>query len=665
MNSPAQRNIPSRGTILLEFLGSMNLAITLLVTVAVASVVGTVLQQNQPYQDYIIKFGPFWHEVFKSLGLYDVYAAGWFLVILAFLVISTSVCIYRNAPNMVREMRQFRTRVQAVSLRNMHQVQEWHADVPVDALEPRYRAWLRQHGYKTRSADHDDHRLIAAKKGSWNRLGYIFTHTAIVVICLGGLVDGQLPVRVKEMLGQIQPETRDIPASQVPEISWLPEGNPSFRGNVTIPEGGRAGIAFLQLRDGYLVQPLPFTIELKDFRIEHYVTGQPKSFESDLVIHDPEREQPVEATIAVNHPLIYEGYAIYQASFDDGGSGLSLTAWPLSHPTLDTQKVETAVFESLEVETPAGRQTLEFESFRPFNVNPAPEDSDKQFQNFGPSFTYKLRNAQGEAREYENYMLPVELEGRKFFLSGVRENPNQPFFYLHIPADPAGSPQRFLAFNALLRDEARVREIAAETVRQTFSELRLQEPGMVEEVTATMGRLVRMFARGGFDGIVEQVEATVPEDRRMQVIDAYMKVLRNILSALYAEVLRAEGVDISEGISERDSRFYEDTLNAVTALPLYGSPFFLQLESFEQVQASGLQITRSPGKSVVYLGFTLLMIGVFMMFYVRQRRIWVWLQPQLDQTQVILAGSGERDRRDFEREFTQLYQGIRRAGESG
>ena len=37
------------GWVLLEFLGSMNLAITLLVVVAVASVIGTVLQQNQPY----------------------------------------------------------------------------------------------------------------------------------------------------------------------------------------------------------------------------------------------------------------------------------------------------------------------------------------------------------------------------------------------------------------------------------------------------------------------------------------------------------------------------------------------------------------------------------------------------------------------------------------
>ena len=85
-------------TLLLRFLGSMNFAITLLVAVAIASIIGTVLQQNQPYPDYILKFGPFWFEVFKSLDLFDVYSSVWFLVILGFLVISTTVCIYRNTP---------------------------------------------------------------------------------------------------------------------------------------------------------------------------------------------------------------------------------------------------------------------------------------------------------------------------------------------------------------------------------------------------------------------------------------------------------------------------------------------------------------------------------------------------------------------------------------
>ena len=77
MNNPTTKTEVSRPTItrrsvLLDFLGSMNLAITILVIIAIASAIGTVLQQNQPYNNYIIKFGPFWHEFFLKLNLYDI-----------------------------------------------------------------------------------------------------------------------------------------------------------------------------------------------------------------------------------------------------------------------------------------------------------------------------------------------------------------------------------------------------------------------------------------------------------------------------------------------------------------------------------------------------------------------------------------------------------------
>jgi len=76
-------------------------------------------------------------------------------------------------------------------------------------------------------------------------------------------------------------------------------------------------------------------VALKDFRIEHYATGQPKSFESDLVILDPELEAPITKTISVNHPLIYKGVAIYQSDFQDGGTKLNFKVWDL----LSTQAV--------------------------------------------------------------------------------------------------------------------------------------------------------------------------------------------------------------------------------------------------------------------------------------------------------------------------------------
>ena len=50
-----------------------------------------------------------------------------------------------------------------------------------------------------------------------------------------------------------------------------------------------------------------------------------------------------------------------------------------------------------------------------------------------------------------------------------------------------------------------------------------------------------------------------------------------------------------------------------------------QLKDFTQVQASVFQVTRAPGRNIVYLGCALLILGVFAMLYVRERRVWVWL----------------------------------------
>ena len=49
------------------------------------------------------------------------------------------------------------------------------------------------------------------------------------------------------------------------------------------------------------------------------------------------------------------------------------------------------------------------------------EEREKHLRNVGPSITYKLRDAAGQAVEYHNYMLPVELDGQRVFLLGLRE----------------------------------------------------------------------------------------------------------------------------------------------------------------------------------------------------------------------------------------------------
>ena len=101
------------------FFSSMRFAVALLSLLALASVIGTVLQQNQAEVAYVVEFGPFWHQIFRFLGLYDVYSAPWFVAILAFLMLSTGLCLWRNIPPFLREMKSFRLSASARSLAAM------------------------------------------------------------------------------------------------------------------------------------------------------------------------------------------------------------------------------------------------------------------------------------------------------------------------------------------------------------------------------------------------------------------------------------------------------------------------------------------------------------------------------------------------------------------
>jgi len=184
--------------LLVRFLGSMNLAITLLVALSIAAIIGTVLQQNQPYTDYVIKFGPFWFELFQQLGLYDVYSSGWFLFILFFLVGSTSTCIYRNAPNMLREMREYRENSTLETLKNYPNTNSWSLNSTHVEVFDVTQNLCQQNGYSARIKEGDGHTLVSGMKGAGSRLGYVLTHLAIVLGGISGLIDGNAILKARE-----------------------------------------------------------------------------------------------------------------------------------------------------------------------------------------------------------------------------------------------------------------------------------------------------------------------------------------------------------------------------------------------------------------------------------------------------------------------------------
>ena len=647
----------------------MRFAISLLSILAVASIVGTVLKQAEPYNNYVIQFGPYWFQVFEKLGLYDVYHAGWFLVILTFLVASVSVCIWRNAPNFTREMKSFREQVSEQSLAAFkHKHEAVTAHTP-EAFATQAEAYLSGQGYEVKRVPREDGLLLAAKAGKWNRMGYFLAHAAIVLICIGGLMDGNLVFKAQQLLGMKKIETRDIPQSQVPAISRLTPDNPSFRGSVQIPEGSSADVAFLNVADGYLVQDLPFTVALKQFRIEHYSTGQPKSFESDLELFDRSGKKIREATIAVNHPLIHDGIAIYQASFADGGTKLSLRGWNLFAAQAATFDVDGVVHQDTTLTSAAGDYTLEFTDFRPFNIENmggeidtprdamavlggSPVSDNKHLRNVGPSFQYKLRDARGQAREYSNYMLPMQLDGRWYMMSGVRDSPNESFRYLRMPLDASGSIDSFMRLRGALFNPDLRPEIAARFARQALPE-NAWNTEIEDKLKFSATQVLALFATGGFQALSGFIEERVPEGERDKAAETYLRILE--LSAFEALQI-ANRLDKLPPPAADDATGWlvRDTLNSLSDLFVYGAPIYLQLMQFDEVKASGLQLTRSPGKNVVYFGSLLLTLGVFFMFYVRERRVWI----RIKSGHALLAMSAAKHTLDFDKEFAQHAQAL-------
>jgi cytochrome c biogenesis protein len=647
------------------FLGSMDLAITLLLALAVASIIGTVLQQNQPYSDYLIKFGPFWFELFESAGLYDVYSAIWFLSILVLLVTSTSVCVIRNGPSMVRDMWNLRTHVQRKSLRAMRHNSAWTVDSSAEDTVSKLESSFSKLGFRVKQTPKTDEVLVSAMRGGMNRLGYLLTHLAIVVICLGGLMDSNLPLKFAEWQGRINIETRDLPLSQIPAKSKLAVGSQAFRGSVNIPEGQSSSVVFVAMRDGYLVQNLPFKVEVKDFRIEHYATGQPKSFESDLVVYDDDLTEPLMTTIAVNHPLIHKGYAIYQASFSDGGSALSLEAWPLDGQAgNEPLSFETKVFERRMMHWGDNSSQLEITTFRPFNINPDPtEDDPANVRNFGPSIEFKLRSNTGEAQEYQNYMLPVTRNGRDFYLSGVRSSPADEFGYLYLPLDEQGGLTGFSHFLQRLHDQKVVDVIAREMTLTTLNSVANSDEKLAQSLHDTLMTLVEMFVAGGFSNVTVFIETTLPEAERTTLGPAYLSMLREILARVYVA-----GLNLAEQQSPSESEllFLQDAVDAIGSLPRYGSPIYFELTDYEHVEASGLQIAQSPGKPIVYFGCTMLILGVFLLFYLPQRRFWALVKQNGSQTDILLAGMSNRNPREFDAYFEQISDELKQnSGNSG
>jgi cytochrome c biogenesis protein len=669
--SPQSRSGRTRRN-LLDLLASMRFAIALLVILAIASIIGTVIKQDDPYPNYVNQFGPFWADIFRTLDMYTVYSAWWFMLILAFLIVSVSMCVTRNGPKMIADARNWKDKVRESSLRSFGHRDEFSTPAGQVASVTALESMLKRAGYKMRTRQTDGATLIAAKKGAFSRIGYIFAHLAIVIICIGGLLDSNLMIRAQVWFFGKSPVVTSAPLATIGEEHRLSSVNPSFRGYAWVPEGQYVSTAILNEKDGIILQNLPFSIQLNKFIVDYYSTGMPKLFASDIVVIDRDTGKRTPARVEVNKPFTYDGISIYQSSFEDGGTKLDLTGYPMTGASMnvtpykgivggttklpDGDTIEFADFRSINVENMGGgaagssggpqdargvaRSSLK-EDFESRLGSGATSSRPQNLHNIGPSLQYKIRDQAGQAREYNNYMVPTVINGEQMFLAGVRTEPDAPFRYLRIPADDDSSVKQWMLLRAALQNPglraAAAKAFAARSVGSNAA--------LGNNLEQSAGRVLNLFAGAepdgsapasgsaaepnpsGFPAIAAFIERSVPTQNREKAAQLLLRMLEGSIWDLWQLARVQDGAQPLAPTAEH-SRFVQNSINALSDSFYYGSPVFLQLDNFHQIQASVFQLTRAPGEKIVYLGSLFLVLGVFSMFYIKERRVWIWIRPK-------------------------------------
>ncbi|MBF0281231.1 MAG: cytochrome c biogenesis protein ResB [Zetaproteobacteria bacterium] len=441
----------------------MPLAIVILSVLALASVIGTVLLQNQSETDYLTQFGPVWYWVFQSLGLFDMYHSWWFLGLLGFLMLSLTLCLWRNVPRMLKEMRAKKvTMADHAWARLPHQdafvIQSEDLDGSVEKLKKLLPAW----SWRTQQDMPGGMVSMRGDKGAYHKAGYILVHSALLVILVGGWMSVQL----------------------------------GFRGNMSVPEGEVGNeITFLKDTDVQR-KTMPFSVRCNSFNLEFFSTGAPKEFRSNLTIIDDGKEV-LTSDIIVNEPLYYKGVRIYQASFGDGGSSLGLKLFRLD----GSQVVDHAAVNVYQTYTdPKTGVSLEIQDFKAYNVqNMANPGEPKKFRDLGPAVDFVLRGPGLKPVKVRSFMNPFmqDDQNQGMFMMISLTGDNKDFEPLFIGPDFSNAKEwaLFHAFNRYAQEEAGEKEAYLKAFKRALNEIYGEDrPADMQDMGLRMLQTTQMLA---------------------------------------------------------------------------------------------------------------------------------------------------------------------------
>lgn len=288
LTSRGPREHPVSG--LMQTLRSIQFAVVVLVAISAVAMIGTLIPQGQSYDFYEKRFNPvicFFISIFR---LEDTYRSPLFLGLMGLFWLNLVLCTIYRFPGLLKNV--FRPDISPDSdTIGRMPIHAAAVGVPLQRVDETFSA----SGFTLRRTE-DNRRF--GEKGTAGFFGSTFVHLGLMIIFIGGMVS-------------------------------LVAGK---RGGIVLDEGEQTSLAVIA-NDRKI--PLGFTVALDSFRVEFYKShpDRPKSYTSSVTVTRADSSS-FKKDIKVNHPLMLNGFTLYQSSY-----GLSERT-KSAEGAADTAKVE-------------------------------------------------------------------------------------------------------------------------------------------------------------------------------------------------------------------------------------------------------------------------------------------------------------------------------------
>jgi cytochrome c biogenesis protein len=261
-----------------RFFSSVKLTLVLLIILAISSLFGTVIPQQEGAVEFARRLSPGMFQVLSALNLFDMYHSSWFRIIIGLLALNLIICSLDRLPKTLKLFRAPTRADRSKPFEDLPAERKFSVNSQMDVAGERVANFLKKQYKRVEAKNSPKGNFYYGEKGRYSYFGVYFIHLSVLIVLMGGIIGSFF----------------------------------GFEAYVNIAEG--EAVDTVALRQNMKPKKLGFSVYCEKFVAEFYKNGAPKEYRSDLRFLSGGKVVQ-QGSLLVNHPITFKGITFYQSSY--------------------------------------------------------------------------------------------------------------------------------------------------------------------------------------------------------------------------------------------------------------------------------------------------------------------------------------------------------------